>query len=80
MDCRQGYLFNTLGTGHGAACLPGEDALAPLFLALTAAVGAIEAGDARIVAAGRITEGKDAPGLLVRGTISMLPVELLKTI
>lgn len=44
MDCRQGYLFNTLGTGHGAACLAGEDALAPLFAALTAAVGAIEAG------------------------------------
>lgn len=41
---------------------------------------AIEAGDARIVAAGRITEGEDAPGLLVRGNISMLPVELLKKI
>ncbi|MEZ5247147.1 MAG: hypothetical protein R2707_18820 [Acidimicrobiales bacterium] len=45
MDSRQGYLFNTLGTGHGAACLAGEDALAPLFLALSEAVGAIESGD-----------------------------------
>lgn len=41
---------------------------------------AIEAGDARIVAAGRITEGKDAPGLIVRGKVSKLPVELLKKI
>ena len=46
MDSRQGYLFNTLGTAHGAACLAGEDALAPLFLALSEAVGAIESGDA----------------------------------
>lgn len=46
MDSRQGYLFNTLGTAHGAACLRGEDALAPLWQALSEAVGAIDAGGA----------------------------------
>lgn len=51
MDSRQGYLFNTLGTGHGAACLNGEDALAPLFVALSGAVAAIESGDADSAAA-----------------------------
>lgn len=50
MDSRQGYLFNTLGTGHGAACLAGEDVLAPLFLALSEAVGAIGSGDAPVTA------------------------------
>ena len=39
MDSRQGYLFNTLGTAHGAACLSGEDTLAPLWLALVILMG-----------------------------------------
>lgn len=45
MDARHGYLFHTLGTAHGAASLPGEDALAPLFVALTEAVGACATGE-----------------------------------
>ncbi len=46
MDSRHGYLFNTLGTAHGAACLSGEDTLAPLWLALSDAVDAIDSGGA----------------------------------
>lgn len=45
MDCRHGYLFNTLGTGHGAACLSGEESLVPLFHALRAALAALDTGD-----------------------------------
>lgn len=41
------YVFDTLGTPHGAACLPGEDALEALYLRLDEACTAAAAGDAR---------------------------------
>lgn len=40
----QGYLFDTLGTGHGAAVLPGEAQLAEQFRLLQRTCEAIDAG------------------------------------
>ena len=42
----QGYVFDTLGEPHGAAILPGEDALERLFDDLGRACDAAAAGDA----------------------------------
>ena len=42
----QGYVFDTLGTPHGATVLPGEDALEALYRDLARACDAAEAGDA----------------------------------
>lgn len=40
----QAYIFDTLGTGHGAAVLPGEEVLAEQFLLLHRTCDAIDAG------------------------------------
>ncbi|MDG2028898.1 MAG: hypothetical protein P8J50_17505 [Acidimicrobiales bacterium] len=42
----QAYVFDTLGTPHGAAVLPGENAVEALYLALGRACDAMENGDA----------------------------------
>jgi len=46
MGSGQGYVFDTLGTAHGAAVLPGEDALEELYLTLQRACAALDDGDA----------------------------------
>ena len=46
MDHRSAYVFNTLGTPHGAGVLPGEDVAERCFRALEAGESAAERGDA----------------------------------
>lgn len=41
----QGFVFDTLGTPHGAAVLPGEGELEALYLALSGACDAFDGGD-----------------------------------
>lgn len=46
MDHRTAWVFNTLGTPHGAGVLPGEDLAAQCFRALQDAEAAVSGGDA----------------------------------
>jgi hypothetical protein len=46
MDHRSAYLFNTLGTPHGAATLPGEDLAEQCYRSLEDAESAVADGDA----------------------------------
>lgn len=45
MESDQGYVFDTLGTAHGAAVLPGEDALEELYLILDRRCEALDEDD-----------------------------------
>ncbi len=64
----QGYVFDTLGTAHGAAVLPGEDLLERLYLALEHRCAVLEAGDADVPAdVGSRSLPVDAP-LSIRGS------------
>lgn len=45
MDARQAYVFDTLGTPHGSAMLPGEEKVEEAYLALQAACAALDARD-----------------------------------
>ena len=45
MGPSQGYVFDTLGTPHGAGVLPGEDALETLYRLLAGACAALAGGD-----------------------------------
>ncbi|MEZ5374650.1 MAG: hypothetical protein R2704_18410, partial [Microthrixaceae bacterium] len=49
MDHRSAYVFNTLGTPHGAGVLPGEDVAERCYLALRAGELAAERGDSAAV-------------------------------
>ena len=46
MDSGRGYVFDTLGTPHGAAVLAGEDAIEELYLVLDRACAAHDSADA----------------------------------
>ncbi|HSB96060.1 MAG TPA: hypothetical protein VLC91_06415 [Spongiibacteraceae bacterium] len=46
MDSKRAYIFNTLGTPHGAFILPGEAAAEQRYLSLQAALDALAVGDA----------------------------------
>jgi hypothetical protein len=50
MDHTSAYLFNTLGTPHGAGTLPGEDVAERCYRALETAEAAVDAGDAAALA------------------------------
>ena len=45
LDSRSAYVFDTLGTPHGSAILPGEAQLRQFYVALAAARDALAAGD-----------------------------------
>ena len=45
MDFRQAYVFDTLGTPHGATILPGEEQLERGYLALRSACDALSGGE-----------------------------------
>lgn len=45
MDHRSGYVFNTLGTAHGAGTLPGEDVAEWCYRVLEASESAVASGD-----------------------------------
>jgi len=49
MDAKRAYVFNTLGTPHGAFILPGEAAAEQRYLSLQAALDALAAGDANVL-------------------------------
>jgi len=46
MKSTSAYVFDTMGTAHGSFILPGEDAAEAAYLALEAAIDALENGDA----------------------------------
>ncbi len=68
MDHRSAYVFNTLGTPHGACTLPGEEVAERCYCALEDAEAAVAAGDrARARRRGRAGRGdrgarRHAPG------------------
>ncbi len=62
MDHRSAYVFNTLGTPHGACTLPGEEVAERCYRALEDAEAAVAAGDRRaLVDAVGPVAGLEAP-------------------